>query len=589
MRKIFNFLFSFIACILFSVVYADNKFLTADNAFSVSGEIVSPTEFTLNWQIAPNYHLYSDSITVKVISPSNVKLEPFALPQGTKGDDPSRGGPYMEYHNKLQIPVQLAKGTTTGLDLEVGYQGCADVGLCYPPQTKKITLSEVSDDKLGDIIQSSNDIHSIDHLLQNQKPWAVLLSFFVFGLLLAFTPCVFPMLPILSSIIAGQGEHITSLRAFTLSLVYVLASAITYAVAGVIAGLAGHHLQSALQNEWVIGFSGILFIILAMSLFGFYELQLPHRLQSKLTHLSHQEKPGTLIGVAIMGIFSTLIVSPCVSAPLVGALAYIGESGSPVFGGLALFVMGFAMGVPLLIIGTSAGKLMPKAGHWMGAIKNLFGIVLIGMAIWLWSRILPGAIILGLWGILAITCAIYLGALETTTKGWPRFWKAIGIAAGVYGLCLLVGAASGSENVFEPLDRLAASSFTSNNNKPVEVASPFKRINDAKELAFALKQGQPVLLDFYADWCVACQEMERKVFNDAQVAQALKQANLQLLQVDLTKSTPETDALLKQYKVLAPPTIVFFNKKGNWITNANVVGEQSLESFLAQLIKINFN
>jgi thiol:disulfide interchange protein DsbD len=571
----------FIFCLFaFNLGFAQThaKFLPADEAFNVKGQILSPTTLKLEWAIAPGYHLYSDSIAIKALSPSNVELLPLTLPQGIPGKEPTRPAGYREYRDHLTIPLQLKKGSTTGLELAVSYQGCADAGLCYPQQTKKISLSEISDDQLSELLENSNDANRIDHLLQQQKLWAVLLSFFVFGLLLAFTPCVFPMLPILSGIIAGQGAHITSFRAFIFSLVYVLSSAATYAFAGIFAGLAGHHLQSTLQNEWTIGFSGIIFIILAMSLFGLYELRLPHVLQNKLAQLSHPKKRGKLVGVAIMGIFSTLIVSPCVSAPLVGALAYIGNSGSAILGGSALFVMGLGMGLPLLIIGASAGKLLPKAGHWMDSIKTFFGIVLIAMAIWLWSRILPAEIILALSGILAINCAIYLGALEPAQKGWPRFWKALGFVLGIYGLCLIVGAASGGSNLFEPLNQLT---LTHNSPTP-RTETQFTKIKNMAELNNALKKNQPTIVDFSADWCVACNEM-KQVFMKPSVENFFKEKNLQLLQVDLTIADPDNQALLKKYNVIAPPSILIFNAHGQWLENNTIVGEQSASNFLKAL------
>jgi len=559
--------------------------LTVDKAFQVKEQIISPTELYLNWTIAPQYHLYSDSISVKVLYPSGTRLAPLHLPQGKVGTDPSRPKHYMEYYHGLTIPLHVIHGSTAGLGLAVTYQGCADAGLCFPPQTKKISLSEVSDDKLSEFIASNSDAHRIDYFLQQQKLWVVLLSFFVFGLLLACTPCVFPMLPILSSMIAHQGVHLTTIRAFIFSLVYVLAAAITYACAGIFAGLAGHHLQTLLQNEWVIGCSGVMFIVLAMSLFGLYELQLPHRWQNKLSHLSHPKKKGSLCGVALMGVFSSLVISPCVSAPLVGALAYVGETGSALVGGLALFMLGLGMGFPLLIIGTSAGKLLPKSGHWMESIKKLFGVMLIAMAIWLWSRILPASIILALTGVLAINCAIYLGAFEAAAKGWPRFTKATGFVCGVYGVSLLLGAVSGSENILQPLDQLAV--WHKQDAKAVNPAirAEFVRVKNITQLKQALRTDTPqvTLVDFAADWCVACQEMQRNVFDNATVQKYFQENNIQLLQVDVTVADPEIQAILDAYQVVAPPTVLLFDRKGHWLSDATIVGLQSPAAFLQSL------
>ncbi len=579
MRQFFYYLL-FIFCFIFSAHANDAAFLAPDEAFRLETHNTSPMAFNLHWKIAPNYHLYSDSISVKVISPTEAKLAPLVLPQGKAGTDPTRGQ-YMEYYDKLDIPAQLLKGNTSQLKIAVSYQGCSDQGLCYPPQTKTFAVTDNEDsNSLENFVEESSNIQSIHHLFAHQNAYVVLLSFFVFGLLLALTPCVFPMLPILSSILAGQhADRMSTMHAFLLSLVYVLASAVTFAIAGIFAGFAGHHIQSFLQNTWVLALSGVLFILLSMSLFGLYELQLPHWLQSKLLHFSHEKKHGPFINAALMGIFSSLVVSPCVSAPLVGALAYIGGTGNPWLGAGSLFFMGIGMGAPLLIIGASAGKILPKSGRWMSNIKNFFGIMLIGMAIWLWSRILPAHFIMGLWSVLAIVCGIYLGVLDRTEIGWPRFWKAIGIILCLYGLCLFVGAASGSANMLAPLEN-----FSSEKNSTTFSSAPthglFKQISTTKELEAALKNHQLTLVDFYADWCESCQVMKHEVFDTPEVQAAFAKQQVQLLQVDMTKSTPEIQTLLDTYHLIAPPTILFFNAQGAWLKNSTLVGLQTKEAVI---------
>ncbi|MCD6046777.1 MAG: Cytochrome c biosis protein transrane region [Gammaproteobacteria bacterium] len=583
--RILSYLFLIIINLIGLQALADStKFLPADEAFQVSAQSIDQQDGIVKWKIAPGYHLYSDSLDIKPTKPNNIKLAPLQLPQGKAGSDPSRGN-YMEYYRQLEVPIHVVQGSTTNLELKVSYQGCADAGICYPPKTKVLQLSSGNNNNFDQLLQESSDVHSINHLFENQSASLVLFSFFVFGLLLALTPCVFPMLPILSSILANQGEHITSMRAFLISLAYVLSSALTYAIAGIFAGLAGEHVQVLLQNPWVIIVSGLLFILLSLSLFGLYELQLPSWLQSKLTHLSHQKKHGPLVSAALMGIFSTLIVSPCVSAPLVGALAYIGGTGSAWLGGSALFMLGLGMGLPLLIIGSSAGKILPKAGAWMGGVKNFFGFILIAMAIWLWSRIIPGSVAMGLWGALAIFYAVFLGALDRTEIGWPRFWKALGIIIGVYGLSLLVGAIAGGSDLRNPFEKFSSASAACLANDTTS-SKTFTKISTLAEIDLLRQKHQPMLIDFYAGWCVACHEMEREVFDSPQFKEATMHYNLQLVKVDLTDETADNKAILARYHLFAPPVILLFNAKGELQENLSMIGAQSLDTVLKNIQQI---
>ncbi len=561
------------------------KILKPDEAFQLSTQSDSGTQLILHWQIAPGYHLYSDAITVKVLEPSNVKLAPLVLPKGKPNYDPTRGH-FMAYYHSVTIPVTLTAGNTQNLTLLVSYQGCADMGLCLPPQHKTLRLN--ASFNLQSLIKESTNANSIETIFHAKQPFVVLLSFFVFGVLLSFTPCVFPMLPILSGIIASHGQNITSRHAFSLSFVYVLFSALTYAVLGIIAGVAGHHLQSALQNNLVLILSGILFIVLAFSLFGLYEIRLPNFLQSRLTHLSHMHGGGSLLGVALMGIFSTLVVSPCVSAPLVGALAYIGDTGSAAFGGIALFVLGFGMGLPLLLIGTSAGKLLPKTGHWMVNIKNFFGLLLVAMAIWIWARVLPVGIIVALWAILAVTCAVCLGAFEPAKTYWNKFCKALGILLGLYGICLFIGVISGSTNMLQPLEKLANAAPSPNAETSQSTAIKFIRVENFSQLKRVFIKHPRVILDFYANWCVSCKQMESEVFGNSEVQKTLQKYQVQMVQVDLTDSNKDLEFLTEKYQVIAPPTLLFFNNHGDWISNANLVGDQSADGF-AQAVEDTYS
>lgn len=554
--------------------YSQDKPLAVDQAFQVKLQVQDPQHVTLVWTIAPNYHLYSDAFGIKVLTPPAAAVADWQLPDGQPGYDNIRGH-YLAYYGQLVLPLTLTQGDAHHLRLQVSYQGCADLGFCYPPQTKVLTTDSGG---WASWWHASGDVHQIETLLGHQSLAGVWLSFFVFGLLLAFTPCVFPMLPILSSIIVGQGPHLSTWRAFCLSAVYVGASALTYAVAGVLAGLAGHHLQSSLQNPWVMGVFGLILVLLSLSLFGFYELQLPHGWQQRLDQVNRKQSRGTLWGVAIMGCVSTLVVSPCVSAPLIGALTYIGQQGNPWLGGSALLVMGLGMGLPLLLVGVSAGKYLPTAGQWMVRVKAAFGVALLVLAIYLWSRFLTPTITLVLWGLLAIGLAVYLGAFEAAITAWARFNKAAGLALALYGACLIIGAASGADNPWQPLakfmpvNQAQAGTFSSSLWQPLNTVAQWQQIE-------AQRPTTPVLVDFYADWCESCVSMDQHVFANAVVQQQLKAKQVRLLRVNVTQQTPEQLALQQHFHVVAPPTMILV--EGD--RQQQIVGEQSVEDFVAKM------
>ena len=417
----------------------------------------------------------------------------------------------------------------------------------------------------------------------------IILTFFGFGLLLAFTPCVFPMIPILSSIIVGQGESITTRKAFFMSLTYVLAMALTYTVAGVIAGWFGENLQAAFQNPWVLGSFAAVFVALSLSMFGFYELQMPSALQSRLTEISNRQQGGTLIGVAVMGFLSALIVGPCVAAPLAGALIYIGQTGDAILGGAALFALSLGMGAPLIAIGTSAGKLLPKAGGWMDAIKAVFGVLLLAVAIWMLERVIPPAVTMLLWAVLLIVSAVYMKALDSLSPesgGWQKLWKGIGVVLLVLGSLQLIGAAAGGRDYLQPLKGLQLGMGSGTASSEQHLA--FKRIKSVddlqRELASASNQGKLVMLDFYADWCVYCKDYEKYVFTDPRVQQTL--SNVVLLQADVTANDEQDKALLKHVKVTAPPAILFFDKHSTEMRGYRLVGSMDADEFLAHLGKL---
>jgi thiol:disulfide interchange protein DsbD len=421
-------------------------------------------------------------------------------------------------------------------------------------------------------------------LLNN--PAGALFAFFVAGLLLAFTPCVFPMVPILSGIIAGQGENMTAGRAFWLSLVYVLAMAVTYTVAGVLAGLFGQNLQAVFQNPWILGVFIAIFIALALSMFGFFELQLPASMQTRLTDASNRQKGGNLAGVAVMGFLSALIVGPCVAPPLAAALIVIGASGSAFLGGAALFALSIGMGLPLILFGVSAGKLVPKAGPWMDSIKAVFGIALLALAIWMLERIVQGPVILLLWGALAIASGVYLGALERIPEGasgWRSLWKSLGLVLLLLGSLEIIGAASGGDDWTRPLKNLRGTGQASE-REHVE----FQRIKSLEDLragvANANRANQPAMLDFYADWCVECIRMERNTFGEPQV-QALFE-KIQPLQADVTANDKTDQALMAEYGVIGPPAILFFDRQGNEMPTYRLVGYFEADEFAQHLEKV---
>ncbi|WPL16664.1 Thiol:disulfide interchange protein DsbD precursor [Thiorhodovibrio winogradskyi] len=595
----------------------EHDILPAEEAFVFSADIKSPNRLELRWMIAPETFLYRDKITLELTPESaeaaGVRLGELALPEAeikanTVRPDGSIGDVAI-YQGLLsaELPLLRTRGEASDIRLTASFQGCAERGICYPPVTKTITLALPPTTELAD----SQAVADARTLASAQPPTATapqaeiarvseqdqiaarlaktgifgaLALFFGLGLLLALTPCVFPMIPILSGIIAGQGKGITTRQAFMLSLAYVLAMALTYAIVGLIAGLFGANLQAAFQTPWVLTLFAGIFVALALSMFGFYELQLPSSLQTRLTELSNKQQGGTLIGAAIMGVLSALIVGPCVAPPLMGALIFIGKTGDAVLGFFALFGLGLGMGAPLLLIGTSAGKLLPRAGGWMDAVKAVFGVLLLAVAIMLLERILPAAMAMALWGLLLIASAVYLGALEplpVQASGWRNLWKGLGISLLIYGALMLVGTAAGGRDTLQPLRGLMPVGGAQSSAQ-----AEFKRIKTVadleRELAAAAAKGQPLMLDFYADWCVSCKEMERYTFPEPEVQAAM--AGFVLLQADVTANDAEDRALMQErFGIPGPPAILFFDSSGSELRGFRLVGFVPSEEFAAHL------
>lgn len=558
----------------------DDPFLEVDQAFAYSPEAEDGNSITARWNIAKGYYLYREKFSFEIRDNAGVALGTVTMPKGEMKNDENFGD--MEvYHKDTKIKLSLLRTNLdpTEISLVAKYQGCAEAGFCYPPQERILPISLPGGVALaGAAIVGSpsaptpiiSEQDQIAASLAGGSTTLVILSFFGFGLLLAFTPCVFPMIPILSSIIVGQGEGLTTRRAFTLSLVYVLAMAAAYTVAGVIAGMFGSNVQAMFQNPWVLSSFAAVFLLLSLSMFGFYDLQMPSFLQSKITEFSNKQKGGTLVGVAIMGLLSALIVGPCVAAPLAGALIYIGQTGDAVLGGIALFALSMGMGAPLLVIGTSAGKILPRAGTWMDTIKAVFGVMMIAVAIWMIERIVPAQVSMFLWASLLIVSAIYMGAFEPhgiDATGWRKLWKGVGLIMFTYGALLVVGAASGARDVFQPLHELASGPAQSGPGAARAADSGhmvFKRVKGIaeldREIDAAKAQGKTVMLDFYADWCISCKEMEKYTFGNPEVQQAL--ASSVLLQADVTANDDVDKALLKRYGLIGPPSILFFGADG---------------------------
>jgi len=573
------------------------EFLDPEVAYQMRTEVEDDDTIVAYWQIADGYYLYRAKFRFTLAEGSDVVLGSPVLPAGKIKFDEYFGKMEVYYHDVLaRVPVERSTGGATPVALDVVYQGCADAGLCYPPITKRVNLNLPASHQTGSSARGQDPVQPgvepvvaaevelpeqdrIARSLASGSTWLVLLSFFGFGLLLTFTPCVFPMIPILSSIIVGQGDNISTRKAFTLSLIYVLTMAATYTAAGVLAGLFGANLQAAFQNPWILTTFSIVFVLLALSMFGFYDLQIPASWQTKLAGASSRQQGGTYVGVGIMGLLSALIVGPCVAAPLAGALIYIGQSGDAVLGGMALFALSMGMGTPVLLVGTSAGKLLPRAGPWMEAVKAVFGVLLLGVAIYLVERMVPAWIALLLWGALLMVAAIYLGALDTLTSessGWRRLRKGAGLVLLVYGVLLVAGGSGGGNDVWQPLKGLASGPGDESREGLV-----FQRVKGSRGLDAALRvataQGRPVMLDYYADWCVSCKEMERYTFSDASVQAAL--AGTLLLQTDVTANDAEDQELLKRFNLFGPPAILFFGPDGRERPNYRVVGYMKAQRF----------
>jgi len=587
----------------------ESEFLPVDEAFRLTTELGADDAVLVRWEMPPGYYLYRhrfDFMTrpIEGERSTDVVLGEAEIPPGKQKVDEYFGEVEVYYDQaQARVPIQSGSGP---VEVGISYQGCADAGLCYPPETKWVAFNVGSGSAAaastpamaaapgssrspaGGSGVPQTEEQALAGALGSGSLLTALLLFFLGGVGLAFTPCVLPMVPILSSIIVGQSGDITRSRAFTLSLAYVLGMAFTYAALGTVVGLFGAslNLQAMLQSPPVLVFFAGVFVLLSLSMFGFYELQLPQSWQNGLNNLGNKVGGGKHLGVLVMGSLSALVVSPCVSAPLAGALIYLSTTGDALLGGGALLALGLGMGVPLLIIGSSGGHLLPKAGAWMNGVKAVFGVGLLAVAVWLLERVVPASVTLALWAALAIGSGVYLGALDFSPRqGWQQLWKAGGAFSFSYGVLRLIGAASGAEDPLKPLHGLTVASTGGGAGAERHAEPEWHAVGNLDELRVELAKaedaGQMAMLDLYADWCISCKVMERNVFPRPEVDSRLRQ--FRLLRADVTDNDAEDKALMNEFGLFGPPSLVFFAPDGRELADVRVQGEVGAERLAAHL------
>jgi thiol:disulfide interchange protein DsbD len=565
-----------------------DDFLDPDVAFRLAARVASPGKVGLDWAIAPGYYLYQQRLKFAASTPG-VTLGKAELPAGdTKHDE--YFGEQVVYHRELRALLPYTGIASGTLEIAVTYQGCAEKGLCYPPITKKFTLALPkaaaadggaasgggSDGGSGNYVSEQDRLAA---LIRGGSLWLMLGTFFGIGLLLAFTPCVLPMVPILSGLIAGQGKDVTTGRAFALSFTYVMGMALTYTIAGAAFAAAGHQVQAVFQQPWIVLLFAALFIALALSMFGLYTIQMPAAIQTRLTGASNSQRAGTFGGAAVMGALSALIVTACVAPALVATLVVIGQGGNVVRGAAALFAMSFGMGTPLLVVGASAGRLLPRAGAWMDAVKQLFGALMLGVAAWMLARLVGDRWSLLLYAVPMVAAGVVLLRVQARSGG-ARLGSRVAAAAGfVAALLLVVGAVRGATDPLHPLANPAAAQAREAAFEPIHSVAELDAV-----VAQAAAAGQPVMLDFYADWCASCKEMERYTFSDPTVRSQL--GNLRLLRADVTANNDDDQALLKRFGIFGPPTIAFYDRAGQEQPAYRVVGYMKAGEFASLLQRL---
>lgn len=571
---------------LFAAVFMGHAFaaepLRPEQAFQVTAETTNDNQVMTHWKLAPGYFVYVDKVKFKFEPDVPFKA---ALPQSAEKQDPVKGS-ILVYAGDFDIPLQL-QSQVAAFKLTIAYQGCSQEGFCYPPEKQVFELHFTdtnSSNSLSNVIVTNQGIsalltdqYGVQTLLAYENRGLLLLIFLGLGVLMAFTPCVLPMLPILTGIIAGQKKHASARKSFLLSACYVLGMSVTYALAGMLAAVAGGSIQVLLQTPWVIIICSLIFVLLAFSLFEFYELPISRRWQNKVTSWSNHHEGGTFIGVFLMGILSTLVVSPCVTAPLVGVLLYIGRTGDVMLGGSALFMMGIGMGIPLILLGMSAGHWLPKSGQWMHAVAKSFGVIMLGMAIWLLGRIIPVHVMMVLWGLYLVGIALFFSLYLTRIIGKHHINHTLGFSAGLVGV-LMILSTMGMPTL---LNRWTGDAVAVEGETSSIFTVVYNSHELSQQLAAARAAGQPVLVDFYADWCTSCVVMEKEVFNAKNVLSALQP--FKLVRVDLSQNTAEDQSLLQEFNVIAPPTVLFFSAAGEEVNGRRIVGEMNAGEFLNRI------
>ena len=555
------------------------KFLMPDEAFIPHAKLNDNMQIEADVEIADGIYLYVDKVKLRLRDGSGIKISHIKKPKAQKhdGDDVYLQSP--KFLVSLKNDDESLK--TKEVVFEISYQGCSTAGLCYEPFTKSYKFNidtsklQTKDEKklTKEIELSKSD--AIADTIKHGSIALIIVTFLGFGLLLSLTPCVFPMIPIISGVIISQGKGITTSKAFMLSVVYVLSMAVAYTIAGVLAGLFGSNLQAALQTPWVIySFSGV-FVALALSMFGFYELKLPDTLVSKVS--SNSSRSG-YVGVAIMGFLSALIVGPCVAAPLAGALVYIGQTGDALLGGMALFAMSIGMGIPLIVVGVSAGKFMPKPGVWMTMVSVTFGVMMLGVAIWMLEKVIDSYIVMFLYAVLGVGFSVYLGVFE---KGGHVVKKSSAVVLFVYSIALLIGVFGGSKSMARPLGFLKSHAMVSTTQTTTNLK--FQKVTSIEELDRLLKanSGRKIMLDFSASWCSSCKELDEVTFHDAKVIKKLEE--FVLIQADITANEKEQKDLSKKYGVFGPPVVLFFDKTGKVLRSKTIVGFVEPDEFLSKM------
>lgn len=579
----------------------NDGFLPVDEALPFDFTIGS-NGVVLSWDIAPEHYLYKERVSVRSETEGVVLGTPIFSLSGTETEDEFFGKMAVFYEPvEARVAVSLPEGVREA-QLKVTYQGCANAGLCYPPQTRDVFYyagsgSAQAADSIEVAPQTTNinsaepptpsntsSASGLAGFLAQQSLAVVALVFLALGLGLTFTPCVLPMVPIISALVSSRNTQTTA-HALLLSISYVLGMALTYAAAGVITGLLGasYNVQAQLQSPWVLGGFAALFVLFSLAMFNVFDLQLPRFLRDRLNDVSSNLTGRRVASTFLIGAVSALVVSPCVSAPLAGSLLYISTTQDAVAGGVALFALGLGMGIPLILVAVGGRKFLPASGPWMNVVKAFYGVMLLAVAIWLIERMVPGWVALTLWGLLAAITGVQLGAFDAAKPGWQRTWKGLGMVVFVYGLALLAGAISGANDPMRPLAPYLA---TQSSAGPGQVAhANFIRLESPKdierELDLAAASGQPVMLDFYADWCISCKVMERNVFSDPTVISAL--GPITLLQIDMTDNTPAQQQFLDELGLFGPPAILFYSPGGQEARDLRILGEMDRDEFLDHL------